>query len=114
MSRGRFDLGEAADEAGFVAQCGRGVVIGVTALPVRKDDDAGTQATEDCGDLEAVLVGVLDVAIRQVERLAVGNVEDAGCGCSFRGTVGGSAACAGLALRQIEDTGAPAASVHGE
>ena len=96
-----FDLGEAADETGFVAKRGGGVVVRVAALPVREDDDAGTQAAEDCGDLESIFVGVLDVAVGEIERFAVGDVEDARCGRGFGCTIGRCTACAGLALRQV-------------
>ena len=108
------DLGEAADEAGFVAEGGGGVVVGMAALPVGKDDDAGTKAAQDCGELEAVGEGVLDVAVGQIERFAVGDVEDAGGCVGFGFAVGSGAAGAGLALGEIEDAGAPAAGVHGE
>ena len=49
VSAGCFDFGEAADEAGLVAEGGGGVVVGMAALPVGKDDDAGAQAAEDGG-----------------------------------------------------------------
>ncbi len=114
VSAGRFDFGEAADEAGFVAEGGGGVVVGVAALPVGKDDDAGTETAEDGGDLEAVLEGVLDVAVGEVEGFAVGYVEDA-CGIvGFGFALSGCASRAGLALGEIEDAGAPASGVHCE
>jgi len=83
-------------------------------LPVRKNDDAGTKAAEDCGELEAIGEGVLDVAIGKIEGFAVSDVEDArGC-IRFSFAVGGGASCAGLALGEIEDAGAPATGMHGE
>jgi hypothetical protein len=109
---GRFDFCETADEAGFVAEGGGGVVVGVAALPVGKNDDAGTQATKDGGQLEAIFEGVLDVAVGEVEGFAVGDVEDAGGGVGFGFAIGGGAAGAGLALSEIEDAGAPASGVH--
>ncbi len=110
----RGELGEAGDEAGFVAQRGGGVVVGVAALPVGEDDDAGAEAAEDGGDLEAVGEGVLDVAVGEVESFAVGDIEDAGGGVGFGFALGGGAASAGLASREVEDAGAPAARVHDE
>ncbi len=89
-------------------------MVGMAALPVGKDDDARAQAAKHGGNLQAVLVGVLDVAVGQVERLAVRNVQDAGCVGGFGGALGGGAAGAGLALREVEDAGAPAARVHGQ
>jgi hypothetical protein len=114
MAAGCFDFAKAADEAGLVAEGGGGVVVGMTALPVGKDDDAGTQAAEDGGYLEAVFEGVLDVAVGEIEGFAVGYVEDAGGGVGFGFAVGSGASRAGFALGEIEDAGAPAAGLHGE
>ena len=72
-------------------------MVGMAALPVGKDDDAGAQAAEDGGDLEAVGEGVLDVAVGKVERFAVSDVEDAGGCVGFGFAVGCGAAGAGLA-----------------
>ena len=108
------ELRQTAGEAGLVAESGCRVVVGVAALPVRKDDDAWPKTSEDSGDLQTVGLGVFDIAVRKVERLAMRNVENA-CGClgfgaSFvRGTPG-----AGLALGEVEDAGAPPAGVHGK
>src|SRR6185437_2968151 len=44
FGRRDFYLRQAADEAGFVAEGGGGVVIGMTTLPIGQDDDAGTEA----------------------------------------------------------------------
>jgi len=109
-----FDFGEAADEAGFIAEGGGGVVVGVATLPVGEDDDAGAKAAEDGGDLEAVLEGVLDVAVGEVEGFAVCDVEDAGGGVGFGLALGCGAPGAGLALGEVEDAGAPASGVHRE
>ena len=114
MAAWGFDLGEAADEAGFVAEGGGGVVVGVASLPVGEDDDSGAEAAEDGGDLEAVFEGVLDVAVGEVEGFAMGDVEDAGGGFGFGLALGGGATGAGLALGEVEDAGAPAFGVHGE
>ncbi len=89
-------------------------MIGVTALPVRENHDARTQAAKHSRDLEPVLIGVLNVAVGQIKRLAVGDVEDASCGSGLGCAVGGGAASAGFALSEVEDTGAPATGVHGE
>ena len=87
-------------------------MVGVAALPVGKDDDAGAQTAEDGGDLETVLEGVLDVAVGEVEGFAVRYVEDA-CGIvGFGVALGGGATGAGLAVCEIEDAGAPAAGLH--
>ncbi len=70
-------FGEAAQEAGFIAEGGGVVVVGMAALSVGEDDDAGTQAAQDCGDLEAVLVCVFDAAVGDVEGIAPGDAQDA-------------------------------------
>src|SRR6202034_3345656 len=63
------------------------------------------------GDLEAVFERVLDVAVGKVEGFAVGDVEDAGGGFGFGGTLGGGAAGAGFATSEVEDGGAAAKRV---
>ncbi len=89
-------------------------MIRVASLPVRKDDDARPKAAKDGGNLEAVGLRVFDVAVGQIERFAVGDVEDARGGLGFRTAFVCGAAGAGLALGEIEDAGAPAARMHGE
>ena len=105
---GEIEAGEAGEEAGFVAQRGRGVVVGVTALPVGQDDDAGAEPAEDCGDLEAVLEGVLDVGVGQVEGFADCDLKDAGGLSGLGGAVGRGTAGAAFATREIKDAGAGA------
>ena len=83
-------------------------MVRVAALPVGKDDDARTQAAKNGGDLEAVLAGVLDVAVGEIERLAMADAEDARGLGGLAGAIFGGAAGAGLALREVEDAGAPA------
>ena len=83
-------------------------MVGVAALPVGQDDDAGAQAAKGGGELEAVLVGVLDVAVGEVEGFAVSDAEDAGGFGGFGGALGCGAAGAGFALGEVEDAGAPA------
>jgi hypothetical protein len=65
------ELRQSTCEAGFVAERGGGVVVGVATLPIGKDDDPGPQATQNGGDLEAVGLRIFDVAIGEIERLAV-------------------------------------------
>ena len=109
-----YHFGKAADEAGFVAQRGGGVVVGMPALPVRKNDDAGTQTAQDGGQLQTIDQRIFDVAVSQVERFAMGIIEDSGGGVGLALAVGGGAAGAGLSLGEIEDAGRPATGVHGQ
>jgi len=111
---GNLKLAETADETGFVTEDGSGVVVGMTTLPVRKYDNAGAQTAKNSGDLQAVGLGIFDIAVGKVEGLAVLDLEDArGC-FGFGASLVGCAAGSGLALSKIEDAGTPAPSVHGE
>ena len=83
-------------------------MVRVTALPEGKDDDAGTETAQDGGDFEAVFQGVLHVAVGQVEGFAMADAEDAGGFGGLGGSFLGRAAGAPFALREVEDTGAPA------
>ena len=100
--------GEACEEAGFIAECGGGVVVGMAALPIGEDDDAGTQTAEHCGDFESVLEGVLNIRVGQVEGFAVRDFQDAsgfgGLGGAFLGGASGTS----FALGEVEDAGAGA------
>lgn len=95
-------------ETGFVAQRSRCVVVRVTSLPVWEDHDPRTQATQHSGHFQAILDGVLDAAVGQVERFSVRDTKDAGGCLGFRLPLGSGAAGAGFALRQIENAGLPA------
>jgi hypothetical protein len=103
-----LEAGEARGEAGFVAQGGGGVVVGMAALPVGEDHDAGAEAAQDSGDLEAIFLGVLDVAVGEVEGFAMGDAEDGGGVGGFGSALGGGATGSGLSAGEIEDAGAPA------
>lgn len=109
-----LDPGEAAEKASFVAKSGGGVVVGVAALPVGEDDDARAKTAKDGGELEAIIEGVLDVAVGKVEGFAVSDVEDAGGGVGFGFAISSGATGAGFSLGEVEDSGAPAAGVHCE
>ena len=111
---GCFDSSETADEAGFVSEGRGGVVIGVTALPIGKDDDARAKPAEDRRYLETVFVCVLDVAVGKVEGFAVSNIENAGSFIGLGLAFGCGATGAGFAAGEIKDAGAPAASLHDE
>ena len=89
-------------------------MVGVAALPVGKNDDAWTQTAQDSGQLQTIDQRVFHVTVGQVERFAMGNIEDAGGGVGLGLAVGGGAAGAGLSLGEIEDAGRPATGVHGQ
>ena len=111
---GEVEFGEAGGEAGFVAKGGGGVVVGVAALPVREDDDAGAETADDGGDLQAGFEGVLERAIWKIEGFAVGDLEDCGGRVGFGLTLGGGAPSAGFTAGEIEDGGGEAQSLLDE
>jgi hypothetical protein len=103
-----IETGEAGGEAGLVAKRGGGVVVGVATLPVGEDHDARAEAAQDGGDLEAIFQGVLNVAVGEIEGLAMGDSEDCGRRVGFGSSLGCGAPCAGFSAGEIEDAGAPA------
>ena len=74
----------------------------MATLPVGKDDDTRTQAAQSRGQLETILVGVLNVAVGQVKGFAMRDAEDASGFCSFGGALGCGAAGSGFALGEID------------
>jgi phosphoribosylformylglycinamidine (FGAM) synthase-like amidotransferase family enzyme len=83
-------------------------VVGVASLPVGEDHDARTQASQYGGDLEAIFLSILHVAVRKVEGFAVAYAEDFCGGFCLGSSLGSGAASARFAAREIEDAGAPA------
>ena len=99
-------------------------MVRVTTLPVRQDDDAGTEAAQNGGDLQAVFERVLYGTIRQVERLAMAHLENSGGGFGLGLAFGCAAAGTGLRLgsgrgcrcasakRLLDEQGAAAGLLH--
>ena len=83
-------------------------MVRVAPLPVGQDHHAGAKPAQHGGDLEAVFQGILHVAVRQIEGFAMGDAEDLRGGLGLGSSLGGGAAGAGLAAREIEDAGTPA------
>src|SRR5450631_106819 len=81
-------------------------------LPVGKNQDPRTLLAEYAGDLQAILPGIFDAAVGEIERMAPGNFQDARRVRRFAGTVFGGAARPHLALREVEDSGAVSALGH--
>ncbi len=107
-----LELRQAGEEARLVAQDRSRVVVGMAALPVRKDDHLRPGLADRARDLQAVLPGVLHAAVRDVERAAPPDAQDARRLFRLARTVLGSAARAQLALGEVEDAGAMAALRH--
>ena len=85
----------------------------MAALPVWQNDDARAKAPDRIGHLQPVLERVFDVAIGQIERLAMCHAKDLR-GCNrLRLSLHGRSARAGLTACEVDDPRAPAARLHG-
>src|ERR1017187_4321778 len=87
-------------------------MIGMTGLPIRKNQHAWAQLTNDTRDLDPVAKGVLDTPIRNIERSAPTDFEDTRCLVGLTRPVLNAAARAHLALREVEDGSAVSALRH--
>src|SRR5882672_12032439 len=61
------ELLEAGEEAGFVAERGSVIVVGVACFPVGEDDGLWAKLANDGGEAELVLARGLDVGIGNAE-----------------------------------------------
>src|SRR6185437_13091087 len=84
----------------------------MAAFPVGKYDHSGALLANYARHLQAVLPGILHPAIRNIQSLAPGNLQDASRLDRLRRTLLGAAAGAHFALGQIEDPGGPSALRH--
>src|SRR5664280_3093692 len=81
-------------------------------LPIRKNEHARAQLTNDTRHLESIAEGVLDAAVGNVESLPPAHFQDAPSLVSLTRPVLDAAACAHLALREVKDCGAVSALRH--
>src|SRR5271165_3886948 len=81
-------------------------------LPVRQNQHAWAKLADDARNLEAVVVGVLDAAVRNVEGRTPTDLEDARGFGGLARPVFDCASGAHLALREVEDGGAPTEGGH--
>src|ERR1017187_3145739 len=79
-------------------------------LPIRKNQHARAQLTNDARDLDPVAKGVLDATIRDVESPPPTDFQDARCLVGLTRPVVNAAARAHFALREVEDGGAASRS----
>jgi hypothetical protein len=108
------ELFEAGEEAGFVAERGGVIVVGVARFPVGEDDGFGAKLAKDGGEAEFVLAGGLDVGVGNAEGATPGYAEEL---CGFGGLLGarfGTAAGAHFAGGEVEDACFVAALRHFE
>src|ERR1022692_1198817 len=80
-------------------------MIGVTALPVRKNQNARALLAENIRDLEAILPRIFDATVRNIECFAPEHLQDTCCVGSFTGAVFHCAARSHFSAGQIEDAG---------
>src|SRR5271166_3740500 len=73
-----WQLLEAGEKAGFVAERGRMVVVWVASFPIRKNDSFGAELADDCGEAEFVLAAGLDVRVGDAEGAAPADAKDLG------------------------------------
>jgi len=83
-------------------------VVRVATLPVRKDHYPRPETAQDRGNLKAIFLGVLNVAVGKVERLAMGDSEDHGCSVSFSRSLISGATGPSFTTSQIENACTPA------
>src|SRR5208337_5596797 len=81
-------------------------------LPERKNQHPRTLLAEYADDLQAILPGIFDAAVRNIESVAPGNFQNARCFGRFAGAVFSGAARPHFALREVEDAGAVSAFGH--
>src|SRR4051794_37394510 len=79
----------------------------MSALPIGKDHNARTSASDYACDLQAVDPGVLDAAIGNIKRLPPSRLEKPSCLAGLAFPIGGGAACAHFAASEVENAGAP-------
>src|SRR3954471_19629941 len=86
----------------------------MASLPVGKNNDARPRPADHARDFKTIFVGVLYPAVRDVERIAPGSLQDARCFLGFAPAVVGRSTRAHLAARKIKDGGAMPAFSHFE
>src|ERR1019366_1266122 len=84
----------------------------MTRLPIGKNKHARAQLTNDTRDLDPVAKGVLDAAVRNIERSPPTDFQDARRLVGLTRPVFNAAAGAHLALREVEDGSAVSALCH--
>src|SRR5215469_8182441 len=88
------ETAESGEKAGFVADRGTGVVIGMAALPVGKNHHPRLLLANDARDLNSVGVGIFHSTVGNIERLPPCDLENA-CGVGgFASATFRRAACA--------------------
>ena len=87
-------------------------MVRMAGLPVRQNQDSRPQLANDARDFQPVVVGVLDPAVRNIQRLPPAGFEDASRLVRFARAIFDRTARAHLALSEIENRSAVAALGH--
>jgi hypothetical protein len=87
-------------------------VIGVTALPVGKNQHARPLLAENARDFEPILPVVFDTAVGNIKRVAPANFQDARRLRGFAGAFFGGTARSHFSLGQVKDPSAISALGH--
>ena len=89
-------------------------MVRMPRLPIRKNHHTGAKLSQNPRNLQPVFERVLNVAIRQIESLAMAYAKNLSCSRSLGGTFSGTAPGSRFALRQIENAGAQLARSHSQ
>src|ERR1700716_2293980 len=107
-------LGKPRQKRRFISENRRRVVVGMAALPIRKNQQARALLAKHASDFQTILPGVFDAAVRDIERVSPRYFQDAGRLCRFASAVFHVPASAHLTLTQVEDAGTVSALRHFE
>src|SRR5215471_15962693 len=86
----------------------------MTSGPIRQNDNTRSDLAQHADNLDSVLIAVFNAAIRNVERLSPAHSEDTRRICRLCCPVYRRPARTRLALRQVQNCGAPSESLHFE
>src|ERR1039458_7778461 len=95
--RAGVDLLQTGKKAGFGAESGSDGVVRMARMPVRKDNDARAELTQNAHDGDAVFKIVGNGAVGQIECITPADSQDAGGFFGFAGALVRSAAPSGFA-----------------
>src|SRR5260370_28589455 len=87
-------------------------MIWMAALPVGKNQHTRTLFAKHAGDLQAILPGVFDATVGNIEGVTPGHFQDARRLRGFSRPVFGGAARSHFTLGEVEDAGAVSALGH--
>ena len=87
-------------------------MIRMACLPIGKDDDSRPLLPQHSHNLQAILPGVFDTPVGNVQGVPPTDIENLGCFSGLAFSIFGGASGAHLATREIENAGTAAALGH--